>query len=136
LKLCDIPCWIAAVDEAGKGGAPIGALLRASLVEPGLGAGCVVGRRQAQQGQEAPALEMRPLLLELCAPLGVREARGRVGKTALRIAVGRHPLCPDADRPTRAEAPQRVVEASRRRDQFGRGRRVEIRPAEPRGALE
>ena len=75
---------IGAVDEAVQRGAPVGARLRAVLVEPGLGARGVVGRRQPEQRQEIAALEMRAFLLELRAPLGVDQRRGRIGKLRRR----------------------------------------------------
>ena len=93
--------------------APVGAVARRPLVEPGLGARGVLGRRQPEEGQEIPALEMRTFLLELRPALGIDETRGGIGKLALRIAVGRLALRLDEDRPAGAEAAQRVVEPRR-----------------------
>ena len=66
---------IGAVDETIQRGAPVGARVRAALVEPALGARGVVGRRQPQQRQEIAALEMRAFFLELRATLGVDQVR-------------------------------------------------------------
>ena len=64
---------VGAVDEAGERSAPIGAATGAVLVEPGLGARGVLGRRQPDQRQEILALEMRAFFLELCPALRVDE---------------------------------------------------------------
>ena len=104
---------VGAVDEAGERRAPIGAVRRAALVEPGLGARGVLGRRQPEQRQEIPALEMSALLLELRPALGIDQRGGRVGKLAFGIAVRRLALRLDEDRPAGAEAAQRVVEPAR-----------------------
>ena len=127
---------VGAIDEAGQRRAPIGAVMRAALVEPGLGARGVVGRRQPEQRQEIAALEMRAFFLELRAALGIDQPRGGIGKLAPRIAVGGLALRLDEDRPARAQAAQRVVEPDGDRDQLGRRRGIQIGPAEPRGALE
>ncbi len=74
---------IGAVDEAGERRAPVGAVARAALIEPGLGARGVLGRRQPDQRQEIPALEMRAFFLELRPALRVDEAGGGIGKAAL-----------------------------------------------------
>ncbi len=104
---------VGAVDEAGERAAPVGAVAGSVLVEPGLGARRVLGRRQPEQGQEISALEMRAFLLELRAALGVDQSRGRVGKVAFGVAVGGLALGLDEDRPAGAQAPQRVVETRR-----------------------
>ena len=65
---------IGAIDEAGKRVAPIRRPSRAALIEPGLGARGVLGRRQPDEGQEVAALEMGAFLLELRAALGVDQA--------------------------------------------------------------
>ena len=66
---------IGAVDEAFQHSAPIGARMRAALIEPALGARGVVGRRQPQQRQEIAALEVRAFFLELRAALGIDQVR-------------------------------------------------------------
>ena len=58
---------IGAVDETLEGGPPVGAVVSAIFIEPGFGAGGIVGRRQPEQGQEISALEMRAFFLELGA---------------------------------------------------------------------
>ena len=75
---------IGAVDEAVERGAPVGGALRAILVEPGLGARGIVGRRQPKQRQEVAALEMRAFFLKLRAPFGVDQSRGRHRETRRR----------------------------------------------------
>ena len=105
---------VGAVDEAGERRAPVGAVARPALVEPGLGACGVVGRRQPEQGQEISALEMRTLLPRT-AP-GARHRRDREaasGNSLSRIAVGRLALRLDEDRPAGAQAAQRIVEPRR-----------------------
>ena len=98
---------VGAVDESGQRRAPIGAILRAVLIEPGLGAGGVIGRRQPEQRQEIAALEMGALFLELRAALGVDETGGGVGKLVPRIAAGGLALRLDEDRPARSQTTQR-----------------------------
>ena len=127
---------VGAVDEAVERRAPVGAVVSAALIEPGFGAGGVVGRRQPEQRQEIAALEMRAFLLELRATLGVDQPGGGVGKIAERIAVGGLALRLDEDRPAGAEATQRVVEPRGDRDQLGGRRGIEIGTAESRRALE
>ena len=104
---------VGAVDEAGERGAPIGAVAGAAFIEPGLGAGGILGRRQPDQRQKIPALEMRAFLFELRPALGIDQARGGIGEFAFGIAVGRQALRLDEDRPARAEAAQRVVQPRR-----------------------
>ncbi len=98
---------IGAIDEAGQRGAPIGAILRAVLIEPGLGARGVIGRRQPEQRQEIAALEMRALFLELRATLGVHKTGGGIRKLVPRIVAGGLALRLDEDRPARSQPTQR-----------------------------
>ena len=56
---------VGAVDEARQCCAPIGAVPGAALIEPGFGAGGVLGRRQPHQRQKVSALEMRTFFFEL-----------------------------------------------------------------------
>ena len=127
---------IGAGDEAGEMRARIGAGRRRTLVEPAHGAARLVGRRHPDQRQEIPPLEMARGLLELGAPLGVDQRGHRIGEARARIGARRDPLGFDEDRPARAEPAQRVVEPAGGGDQLGRGRRVEVGTAEPRGALQ
>ena len=127
---------VGAIDEAVERRAPVGAVVSPVLVEPGFGAGGIVGRRQPEQRQEIAALEMRAFLLELRAAFGIDELRGRFGEIAVRIAVRRLALGLDEDRPTGAEAAQRIVEPRGDGDQLGRRRDIEIRSAKLRRALE
>ena len=101
---------IGAIDEASERRAPIGAVLRAVLIEPSLGAGGVIGRRQPEQRQEISALEMRAFFLELRATLGIDKTGGGVGKLVPRIAAGGLALRLDEDRPARSQPTQRDVE--------------------------
>jgi hypothetical protein len=127
---------VGAIDEARQARAPIGALARVSLIEPSLGACGIVGRRQPEQRQEIPALEMRACFLELRAAFGVDETGRGVGEAALGIVVRGVALRLDEDRPAGAETPQRIVEACRDGDELGRRRWIEIGSAEACGALE
>ena len=104
---------VGAIDEAVERRAPVGAVVGAVLIEPGLGAGGVVGRRQPEQRQEIAALEMRAFLLELRATLGIDQLGGGVGKLARADSVRGLALRLDEDRPAGAEAAQRVVEPRR-----------------------
>ena len=70
---------VGAVDEAVERRAPVGAVVRAALIEPGFGAGGIVGRRQPEQRQEIAALEMRAFLLELRAAFGVDQPEAGSG---------------------------------------------------------
>ena len=87
------------VDEAGKGPTPIGPVAGSVLIEPGFGARRILGRRQEEQSQEIPALEMSAFLFELRAALGVDQSRGGVGEGAFGVAVVRLALSLDEDRP-------------------------------------
>ena len=127
---------VGAVDETVQGDPPVGAVVGAILVEPGFGAGGIVGRRQPEQGQEIPALEMRAFFLELGPTFRIDQLRGGFGKIAERIAVGGLALGFDEDRPAGSEAAERVVEPRGDRDQLGGRRGIEVRTAEFRGALE
>ena len=127
---------IRSVDEAIERHAPVGAIARAALIEPALGPRGVLGGREPEQRQEIPALEMRAFFLELSAALRVDEARGGVGKLVARIGVGGLTLRLDEDRPAGPQAAQGVVEPPGDRDELGGRRRIQIRTAEPRGALE
>ena len=80
---------VGAIDKTLEGDPPVGAVMSPVLVEPGFGAGGIVGRRQPEQRQEIPALEMRAFLLELGATLRIDQFGGGIGKLAQRIAVGR-----------------------------------------------
>ena len=64
---------IGAVGEPRKRRAPIGAVAGAAFIEPGLGAGGVLRRRQPDQRQEIPAFEMRTFFLELRPTLGIHQ---------------------------------------------------------------
>ena len=110
---------VGAVDETVEGDPPVGAVVGAILIEPGFGAGGIVGRRQPEQGQEIPALEMRAFFLELGATFRIDQLGGGFGKIAERIAMGGLALGFDEDRPAGAEAAQRVVEPRGDRDQLG-----------------
>ena len=127
---------VRAIDEAGQGAAPIGSAPRAALVEPGLGPRGVLGRRQPDEGQEIPALEMRAFFFELRSAFGVHQAGDRIGKLRRGIAVRRLALRLDENRPAGTEAPQGIVEPGRDRHQFGRCRRIQIRSPEPRCPLK
>ncbi len=96
----------------------------------------VIGRRQPQQGQEIPALEMRAFFLELRFALGIDDAGDGIGEVALGIMVGRLALGLDEDGPAGAEPAQRIVEARGDRHQLGGRGAVQVRPPKPRGALE
>ena len=127
---------VGAVDEAVQGDPPVGAVVGAILVEPGFGAGGIIGRRQPEQGQEIPALEMRAFLLELGPTFRIDQLRGGFGKIVERISVGGLALGFDEDRPAGSEAAERVVEARGDRDQLGGRRGIEVRTAEFGGSLE
>ena len=71
---------VGAIDEAAQQLPRIDAGLRAALVEPGLGARGVLGRRQPDEGQEIAALEMRALLLECAWRSGSTSAETGSGK--------------------------------------------------------
>jgi hypothetical protein len=58
----------------------IDAGLLAALVEPGLGARGVFGRRQIEEGQEVARLEMRAGFLEVGLALGIDQGGGGSGK--------------------------------------------------------
>ena len=49
---------VRAINKTGECGAPVGAILDAILVEPGLGSGGVIGRRQPEQCQEAMTIQI------------------------------------------------------------------------------
>ena len=127
---------VGAVDETVEGGPPVGAVVGAILVEPGFSAGGIVGRRQPEQGQEIPALEMRAFFLELGPTFLIDQLGGGIGKIAERVAMGRLALGFDEDRPAGSEAPERIVEPRGHRDELGGRRGIEIRPTEFGRALE
>ena len=110
------------VDESGERGPPVGAVAVPPLIEPGLCASGILGRRQPDEREEIPALEMRAFLLELRAAFRIHQRGGRVRKLTLRIAIGGLALRLDENRPAGTEAAQRVVEAAGNGYQFGRGR--------------
>jgi hypothetical protein len=58
----------------------IDAGLLAALVEPGFGAGGVLGRRQIGEGQEIAGLEMRARFLEVGLALGIDQRGGGIRK--------------------------------------------------------
>ena len=128
---------VGAVDEAGEGRAPVGAVASPVLVEPGFGARGILGRRQPEQRQEIPALEMRAFLLELRAALGVDQPRGGVGEIAHRDSGCAGWRC----------ASMKIAQPEPRRRSALLSRAViatssagvaefEVGPAKPRGALE
>src|SRR3984885_8440714 len=79
---------------------------------------------------------MRAFLLELRAAFGIDELRGGFGEITERIDVRGLALGLDENRPTCAETAQRIVEPCGDRNQLGRSRRIEVRPAEFCGALK
>lgn len=127
---------LGAVDKGAHDFVGIYPGLIAPLVEPRLGAGCFLGRRQIEKGKEVARYEMNLLLFELGLALGVDQARGGIGKLAFGIGRGGVPLRLDEEAPTRTEATDGIVDARGRRDQFGRDGGFEIRPAEFGGSLK
>ncbi len=127
---------IGAVDEAAQDLAPVHLPVAPSLVEPLLGACGLLGRRQVEEGEEIAALEVRARFLELRPALLVDQLGDRVGKPARRVGLGRVALGLHEKRPAGAQTTEGVVQARRRRDQLGRRRRVQVRPAKPRRPLE
>src|SRR5690606_38068390 len=93
-------------------------------------------RRQVGEGEEIARLEMRTRLLEIRLALGVDQRGRRVGKAARRIGADAMALRLHEDRPARAEAAERVVEAASDRDQLGRHGGVEVGATEACRALE
>src|SRR6202030_4015771 len=89
-----------------------------------------------EQRQKIPALEMRAFFLELRASLGVHETGGGIRELVPWIVLCGLALRFDKDRPARSKATQRVVEPGRDRDEFRLCSGVQVRPAEPRSALE
>ena len=65
---------VGAVDESRERRAPIRALARAALIEPGLGARRVLGRREPEKRQKIAALVMGAFLLELRPPFCIHQA--------------------------------------------------------------
>src|SRR5262245_32961032 len=94
----------------------------APLIEPGLGAGRLLGRRKEEEGQVIGVLEMSPLFLELRFTLDVDKRRNRLRKFTLGIVLSYIPPRLDEDRPAGAETPQRVVEPRAGADELGRCR--------------
>src|SRR5579871_1904511 len=128
---------VGAVDEALENLVRIDAApIHAALVKESLGSRGFLGRRQEHEREEVSALEMRAFLFELRRPFGVHQRRNRIGKRARRIVLGRMAARFDEDRPARAEPAQRVVEATRDADEFGRRGAVEVWSPETRRALE
>ena len=108
---------IRAVDETGDlfGGLRSGRAV-AALVEPAFGAGCVLGRRQPDGGEDIPALEMGLLLFELRLPFGFDHRRDRIGEGAFGIVLRRNAAGFREERPAGPEASERSVEPGRRGD--------------------
>src|SRR3546814_20971965 len=79
---------------------------------------------------------MRAFLAELFAALDIDQRRDGVGKIGDRIGYRGNTLRLDEDRPARAQPPQRIVQPRGHRDEFGRGRAVEVGAAKARGTLE
>jgi len=107
-----------------------------AFIEPALGAGGVLGRRQIDEGQEVARLEVRGVFLEIGPAFGVDQGRRGLGKAARRIGAGAMALRFDEYRPSRAEPAEGVVEPAGDGDEFGRHRGVEIGTTEAGGALE
>src|SRR3546814_11630680 len=79
---------------------------------------------------------MRAFIAELLAALDIDQRRDGVGEIRDRIGYRGNTLRLDEDRPARAEPPQRIVQPRGHRDEFGRGRAVEVGTAKARSALE
>jgi hypothetical protein len=90
---------VSPVDEARERPTPVRSVAGSVLIEPGFGAGRVLGRRQEEQSQEVPALVMSAFLLELGAALGIDQSRCGVGEGAFGVSVVRLTLSLDEDRP-------------------------------------
>ncbi len=110
---------VGSVGESGQHLMRVDALGLAALIEPALGAGGILGRRQISEGEKIAGFEMRAGLLEARLALGVDKRGCGVGKAAVGIAVRWMALRLHEDRPARAETAEGVVEASRDRDEFG-----------------
>ena len=113
-----------------------GLLTGAPFVQPSLGARGVFSGRQEHETEIVRALEMAARLFELGSAFGVDQRRNGVGKRAVRIILRLVAARLDKDRPAGAEPAQGIIEPARGADEFGRRRRIEVRTAETRGALE
>ena len=127
---------IGAIDEAAQDLVRIDAGAFTALIEPGLGAGCVLGMREIGEGEEVAGNEMAALFLEIGLALGIEQCRGRIWKTAVGIGCGLLALRFHEDRPARAETSEGIVEARGDGDQFGSDGGFEVWTAKLRGPLQ
>ena len=99
-----------AIDKAAQrfaGIGPFGPLT--TLVEEPLGPSGVFGWWQIKERQVVAGLEVNAFLFEFRLALGLDEGRRGVGKAAFRIVEGGMAPGLDEDRPSRSQAPQRIV---------------------------
>ena len=92
--------------------------------------------RTPDEGQEVPTFEVGAGLGELLAALQVDQPGSRVWEPTGRVARGRITPRLDEERPTRAQAPQGVVQPGGDGDQLARRGAVQIGPAKARRALQ
>ena len=111
-------------------------LLVAAFVEPGLGAGGVLRRRQIGEGQEVAGFQMRAGLFEIGPVARLRPALRPHRGTAHGIGGGGMTLRLDENRPSGAEATKGIVETPGDGDQLGLHSAVEVRATKARGALK
>jgi hypothetical protein len=90
---------VSPVDEARERPTPVRSVAGSVLIEPGFGAGRVLGRWQEEQRQEISALEMSTFLFKLRAAFGVDQSRGGVGEGAFGVSVVGLALSLDEDPP-------------------------------------
>lgn len=127
-------------DEALQALAPIDAALAARLagvlVDQARGARPRFLGWQVELRYVVAALEVAAGFLEPGAALLVHQPGQRLGKRRARIVRSLAPFGFDEQRPARAQAAQRVVQARGDGHQFAGGGAVQVRAAEARGALE
>jgi hypothetical protein len=97
----------------------IDALGLAAFIEPALGAGGVLSRRQISEGEEIARFEMRASLLKARLALGIDQRRRGIRKAAVGIAVRRKALRFHEDGPARSETAEGVVQPAGDGDEFG-----------------
>ena len=128
---------IGAVDESVQHFAGVGVLGPiAALIQKPFGARSVLGRRQTEECEEITRLIVSSRLLELGFPLGIDQGGRHIRKRACRISECSMALSFHKNGPAGTETTQGAVEAACDGDEFGRDCAVEIRSAEPCGALE
>jgi hypothetical protein len=127
---------IGVVDKRAQRPAPVCLFVRLALIEPGLRPCGIIGRRQPDESEIIPALEVGAFLFELRAALRIDEAGRRIRKAAVWIVVCRQTLRFDKDCPAGTQPSQGIVEPGCNGHEFsGRGG-VQIGSAKAGGTLQ